>query len=52
VRYQLASSRWIDQLCSVIGRNLTPTERDASLADPDAGRRTCPELARRALDRT
>ena len=42
VRYQLASSRWIDQLCAVIGRNLTPAERGASLADSNAGRRTCP----------
>ena len=42
VRYQLASSRWIDQLCAVIGRNLTPNERDAYLADSNAGRRTCP----------
>ena len=42
VRYQPASTRWIDQLCTVIGRNLTTTERQAYLADSNAGRRTCP----------
>ncbi len=42
VRYALGSPRWVSQLCAVIGRNLTPDERHAYLADPNAGRRTCP----------
>lgn len=42
VRYELQSSLWIEQLCAVTGRNLTPDERRAYLGDRRAGRQTCP----------
>ena len=42
VQYELQPRRWIEQLCTTVGRNLTPDERHVYLGDPTAGRQTCP----------